>query len=208
MNKAEQIKFFEESEKRGKVSKLVYYSHSGKCTFYVPTLDESGKKIQKTHGMTGAPMYLGNKPLYADQMEQFQPVVTNRSSKADALSFKSVESDENGVFTPYQKTMVEVLEGMADNESSQVKRENDWKRDKNPEAWGSEQKFQKLLKEHESKVELAHDLGKKEAAKEFTDEIDALKKQLADAEKALSDKSAHQGGQNQQQQPHQGGNRR
>jgi len=177
MTRTELKEFFAKAEKVGKAVKLTYYCKAGKGTFFVRTLDADGKPVNKKHAITGAILTHRGKPIYEEQPEDWTPIVTTRSTKADALSFRTVESDANGVFTPYQQEMIAVLEGLAGSQMT-VQRESDYKKDKNPEAWNREQELERLKGEHGQKVETAYNRGKAEKQSE----IDALRARLAEVE--------------------------
>ncbi len=180
MNRTDLEKFFKETQEKADPCKVTYYSNASKCTFFVRRLDENGKPIPKRHPITGAILMQKNRVIYEEISETFTAIVPTRSAKADALCFKVVESDKHGVFTPYQKEMIAVLESMADG-GDDVKRESDYKRGVNPEAWQREQELNALKKEHNSKVEKAYEAGKAESASE----IEKLRNALAAAEREM-----------------------
>jgi hypothetical protein len=184
MDRTELSRFFKTVQEKGEPLSMIYYSRSAKCSFSVKILDEKGQPIQKKHPGSGQVVFVGANPLYMEKMESFSPIVTTRSSKADALCFIKVESTSHGVFTPYQKEMVAVLEEMTG--SGYVMTEATYKKVKNPEAYAQEQAFNKLRSEHLEKVEKAYETGKTETAKEFESEIEKLNRQLKEAEKQIS----------------------
>ena len=178
--------FFDKTAKAGKKVALVYYAAATKLSFFMNVLDTNGKPIQKRHPSTGQPVFYNGKEQFEDVMEQFDPVVATRSAKADALCFKRVESDNNGVFTPYQKALIERLEKMADDQGSPVKRESKYKEEKNPEAYKHEVEFEKLKKEVAERENSAYEKGKQETLSE----MEELKKRLAEAEKEVDSLTA------------------
>ena len=180
-------KFFADCTKKAKFITLTYYCKASGGTFYVSSLDKNNDKIAKTHPATGVPVYYNNKQQFEEVLEYWDPIVTTRSSRADALALKSVTSDEDGNFTAYQKELIAKLEEMANDSSSQVSREDERKQEVNPQAYASEQKLKKLQDEMQNNVDAALEKGKLEGKKESLSKMGELNKQLTDAEKAISE---------------------
>ena len=179
--------FFAECSKNKKLVSLIYYCKAGAGTFYVNMIDADGKTVPKRHPATGTLIYNNNLQVFEQVLENWEPMVMSRSAKADALSFKKVESDEKGNFTLYQKELIKVLEGMANNPSVKVSREDDYKKEQNPSAFEREQELNKLKSEIANIETNAIEKGKLQGKKESLSEIDKLNKQLAEAETAISD---------------------
>jgi hypothetical protein len=66
---------------------------------------------------------------------------------------------------------------MSDDASSNVKRESDWKAEKNPDAWAREQELEKMQNAHSAEK---FELGK--ALEEKDSELAKLRKSLEEAE--------------------------
>ena len=178
--------FFDKTAKAGKKVSLVYYAAATKHSFMMAVIGDDGKPIRKIHPSTGQPIFSNGKPQYEEIMEVFDPIVKTRTGKADALCFKKVDSDENGGFTPYQKNLIERLERMAEDRGVPVKREAEYKQEKNPEAYSREIELEKMKSEVAEREKSAYEKGKKETLSE----MEELKKRLAEAEKEVDSLTA------------------
>ena len=172
-------KNFEKIEKAGKPVRAVYYSPTGKHTFFVNILDPRGEYIPKKHPKTGTDLYQDSKLVYEQQMLHFSPVIPVRTSIANALSQYVVESGAYGEFSMEQKEVIFEIESQVEDKGTNIISEKQYKEKSNPEAYKTEQRFKKLEAGVKEKEEKAFEAGKKEGVSE----IDKLKKQIATFEK-------------------------
>lgn len=156
------------------VKRVTYYSPHRKQSFSVPILENGEPKIKK---IKGDEVWVGGKPVYIDEMFNFQPLIES-PVKGFLCTFQvRFIADKDGVPQPEDPRVYEVLERLADDPGTKIEREEKYAERTNPEAYQA----QKIAREQKAKIdELNEVLAEKDSA------IEEMKKREAELNAKLN----------------------
>jgi len=168
-----------------KIAKTVrYYSPHAKQGVSVKVRDENGALVPLKDAR-GEQKYSQGQPQWQTRLLEFRPLVEHRTNVNECLSFYAVNfierKKENGEVevVPEKPEEYEALEALADDPSTKIEREDDYKRRRNPEAFEREKEVEAMKKEIEalkrSKAESQN------GTKEMLAEMERLKRELEKA---------------------------
>lgn len=125
-----------------KTKKRTYYAPYVKYSFYVPVVDENGKKVLKRHPVSQALIYAGGQPM----IERVQRLFTTVSANISKGLLSMYETED-----PVE---IEVLDGLVKDTRTKVMNEEEYERWRDPRHYS----INKKLIEAEKRVEEKEDI--------------------------------------------------